>query len=74
MSLKPTFSPYWVILKSYLQSLHLMIILSNGALIFISWKCVNIRDIVGYKLGKKVWHIVDTHKRCALSSLLIQIA
>jgi len=50
MSLKPTFSPYWVILESYLKSLHLMI---NGALIFISGKCVNVRDIVGYKLGKK---------------------
>ena len=50
MSLKPTFSPYWVILESYLKSLHLMI---NGALIFISGKCVNFRDIVGYKLGKK---------------------
>ena len=30
-----------------------MITLSNGALIFVSGKCVNIRDIVGYKLGKK---------------------
>ena len=52
MSLKPTFSPYWVI-ESYQKSLHLMITLSNGALIFVSGKCVNIRDIVGYKLGKK---------------------
>ena len=53
MSLKPTFSPYWVI-ESYQKSLYLMITLSNGALIFVSGKCVNIRDIVGYKLGKKV--------------------